>query len=222
MNGSRPHHRPPAPLAAILRLLIRDDARTPEGDYEEYFNLLASEQGRARATAWYLGQLLRLVPERLAAKLYWSLVMWQNYLKVGRRNLSKNKVAAGINMFGLSVAVATCVSVFLLVRDFATMDRFHEHGDRIYLVNHEVLEDGVPRPWGTTPVPLGPAMEAELPQVARAVRVQRRSAHLRYGGDTLPAPVLFADEGFLDLFTFPLRLGTPDAFHEAGSVIISS
>ncbi len=216
------HHTPPAWAAFLLRKLIRDDARTPEGDYEEYFNTLANEESPRQAQMWYIGQLLRLIPERLAARVYWSLVMGKNYLITGRRNLAKNRTASFINIFGLSVAIASCIAVFLMVRDFATIDNFHENRADIYLINHDIVENDEIATWGMSPIPLGPALADEFPQILSAVRIQRSRASFIYGGKVLPESITFADEAFFDMFTFPLRLGTPETLKDINGVIISS
>jgi putative ABC transport system permease protein len=215
------HHTPPAWAAFLLRHLIKDDAQTPEGDYEEYYSSIANDRGVRSALAWYVLQLVRLVPERLSARLYWSAVMWKSYITIGRRNLVKNKTASFINVFGLSVAIASCIAVFLVVRDSATMDNFHENRADIYLINHDVVENDELGTWGMSPLPLGPALADEFPQVKHAVRLQRSRGSFVHNDKVLSEAILFADNAFFDMFTFPLRLGTPGALADIGSVIIS-
>ena len=215
------HHTPPIWAAFLLRHLIKDDARTPEGDYEEYYSSIANDRGVSRALLWYVFQLVRLVPERLSARLYWSAVMWKSYLTIGRRNLLKNKTASFINIFGLSVAIASCIAVFLSVRDSATIDNFHENRADIYLVNHDVIENDELRTWGMSPVPLGPALANEFPHIKHAVRIQRGGVSFVHNDKVLSESILFADNAFFDMFTFPLRLGTPEALADIGSIIIS-
>lgn len=215
------HTPPPRWATFVLNLLLPDEVQTPAGDYEEYYSSIAHEKGSAAAKRWYIAQLFRLISEIIIAKLYWSLVMWKNYLLVGRRNLLKNKVAASINLFGLSAAIAACVAVFLFVKDFATVDRFQENGDRIYMITHDVPENDGFATWGTSPVPLGPALKAEFPQVEEFTRLKYRRALFEYNGKSLSENIVFADDGFFNMFTFPLRLGRPDALKDESTVIIS-
>ena len=63
------HYTPPVWASTILRTLVRDSANTPVGDYEKFFTSLANEEGLAKAYVWYLGQLVRLVPEMMGAHL---------------------------------------------------------------------------------------------------------------------------------------------------------
>ncbi|NQV71872.1 ABC transporter permease [bacterium] len=219
---SQPKHTPPPRWASfLLNQLLPDDSQTPAGDYEEYFSSIARDHGRFAAKRWYAMQLLRLIPEIILAKLYWSFVMWKNYLLVGRRNLLKNKVSSAINLFGLSVALAACIAVFLFVKDFATVDRFHENGNRIYMVTHEVPEAGGLPKWGTSPTPLGPVLKETFPQVEESVRIIQRRALFEYGSKTISESIVFADPGFFNMFTFPLRLGQKSALDNESNVIIS-
>ncbi len=216
------HHQPPHWASRLLELLIQDVANTPAGDYEEYYSALANSSGLRAARRWYLGQLLRLVPERIGARIYWNMAMWRNYLTVGRRNPLRNRVSSTINLFGLSVAIASCIVVFLFVKDFATIDHFHENAERIFVVNHEAAPDEETLTYGMSPVPLGPAMEESLPQVEAAVRMRRRIVTFSTEELSLRQSVLFVDQAFFDLFTFSLRLGITDALKDQAGVVISN
>lgn len=215
------HTSPPKWAGFILNVLLPDEANTPVGDYEEYYSSIAHHRGVFAANRWYATQLIRLIPEILIAKLYWSAVMWKNYLLVGKRNLLKNKVSSAINLFGLSVALAACIAVFFFVKDFATVDRFHENGNRIYMITHEVPENDQLYTWGTSPAPLGPSLESNFPQVEESVRIVRSRAMFEYGNKTLSERITFVDNGFFDLFTFPLKLGQTSALSNESAIIIT-
>ncbi len=146
--------------------------------------------------------------------------MLKTYLLLGFRNLKKNKVASLINLVGLSAAVACAITMFLLLDVINTNDDFHANGDRLFLVGHVEADEQLR--WGTAPVPLGPALEADLPQVERAVRVARYPARVRAGGDAFYEAVAFADEGFFETLTFPLLQGQGTALADPNAVILSS
>ena len=85
--------------------------------------------------------------------------MLKNFLKVAYRNLLKNKGSSFVNIFGLSVAVGCSIVVFLFLEMQFTMDRFHENGERIFLVENIIDRDGNQQLWGDAPRPLGLAMK---------------------------------------------------------------
>lgn len=215
-------HRPPRFTEALLSWLVADEWQTPLGDFEEYYHRLAAEEGHQAARWWYRRQVWQLVPNRLYEKAYWTLDMLKNYFVLAYRNLLKNKVPAAINLFGLSVAVACSVVVYLFIFAHLTFDHFHEHAAEIYLVEHQVAWNGEVQTWGMAPAPLAAALEAEFPQVERAVRMQRHGAQVQHTGERFGGYVSFVDPDFLELFTFPLERGDPAALADPNAVILSA
>ncbi|HMB90908.1 MAG TPA: ABC transporter permease, partial [Rhodothermales bacterium] len=215
------HDRPPRLAAFLLDWLLKDDWHTPLGDFEEYYHELAAERGRWWARWWYRGQVAWLLPDRLYQKSYWGLLMLKNYAKLAYRNLLKNKVASFINVFGLSIAIACSIVVYLFLQNYLSLDSFHENGDRIFVVQHTVERDGQQQRWGTAPAPMGPVLAAAFPQVERAVRLATQGGFVQHGENVFDEYLSFADDGFLDMFTFPLQQGTPEALADPSAVILS-
>ena len=216
------YYDPPRWAALMLGWLLKDQWETPLGDYEEYYNELAAEQGERTARWWYRGQVLRLLPDQLFEKMYWGSVMVKNYWLLGFRNLRKNKVAASINIIGLAAAVGLTITIFLLMQEAILLHDFHENGDRVFLVGHTVEQADEQQLWGTSPVPLGPALAAAFPQVERTVRFADQGAIVRAHRNAFQEKISFADAGFFDMFTFPLLQGQGTALEDPSAVIISS
>ncbi len=147
--------------------------------------------------------------------------MLKNYAKLAYRNLIKNKVPSFINLVGLSVAVGCAIVVYLFVDLHLHMDDFHEDGERIFLVENIIDRDGNLQLWGDAPRPLGPMIEADLPQVEKAVRVAYGGATFQVGETVLRDDIWYVDEDFLVVLTFPLRYGEPTALQDPNAVIIS-
>ncbi|MEO5976409.1 MAG: FtsX-like permease family protein, partial [Chryseolinea sp.] len=59
-------------------------------------------------------------------------VMIQNYFKVAWRIVSKNKIYSIINVFGLSLGVCACLSIYLIAEHEFNFDTFQADKDRIY------------------------------------------------------------------------------------------
>jgi ABC-type antimicrobial peptide transport system permease subunit len=74
--------------------------------------------------------------------------MFKSLFVIALRNLIKNKAYAAINVLGLSLGVACCVIIFIIVRYETSFDDFHSKADRIYRVNlyqktsHGVFQSG--------------------------------------------------------------------------------
>lgn len=136
------------------------------------------------------------------------LTMIKNYLKIAFRALLRNKVHSAINVLGLSLGIACCVLIALFVRDELTFDTFHTKADRIYRVF--VKED-----WGenqqffntTTPMPMGPALKDNLPDIEGFVRLVRINTMVKVGERQFSEGVMVADRSVLSVFDFDLMQG---------------
>lgn len=148
--------------------------------------------------------------------------MLKNYFKLAYRNLLSNKMVSAINIFGLSIAIGCSIVIFLFLYNHWTMDNFHAHGDRIFIVEYVIDNEGQDQIWGTSPAPLGPALESDFPQVERAVRVEAQGCKVYLEDRAFDELVYFADAGYFDMLSFPLRAGSPQALHEPDAVILSA
>jgi putative ABC transport system permease protein len=151
--------------------------------------------------------------------------MLKNYLKTAWRNLLRQKLYAFINIIGLAVGLAFCALIFLYVRDELTYDRFHQQRDQIYRVYKAYYNpDGsVSRNDSWMPMPLGPAIKADLPEAEQSVRFKERQYFARAGDVVLKEDVLFVDSAIFQVFTFPLIHGDPaTALAEPNNIVLSA
>ncbi len=136
--------------------------------------------------------------------------MLTTYFRLAWRNLRANKTVSLINIFGLSIAVACCITVFLFLQNYWTLDNFHENGERIFIVEYVTeTEEGETQTWGDAPAPIAAALRADFPQVERVVRIQREGVRLFNKENVFDEVLDYADTGFFDMFTFPLQYGDP-------------
>ena len=140
--------------------------------------------------------------------------MLKNYLKTAIRNISKYKAFSFINLLGLAIGMACCILILLYVQDELSYDRFHENADRIYRVSREWFnEDGTSNlHLGQVAPPIGPLLLNDFPDIVEAVRLSTPGRMLVSHGDKhfLEENVIFAEENFFKVFTFPLVQGDPD------------
>ncbi|MEM9997602.1 MAG: ABC transporter permease [Bacteroidota bacterium] len=152
--------------------------------------------------------------------------MLRSYFRLAYRTLLKNKVASAINLVGLSIAIGTAITVFLFIHQWMTVNHVHENSDRTVLVHNIVERDGERQLWGDSPMPLGPALEADLPQVERAVRIEQRGATFRYTTESGVEKehrewVMLAEPSFFEIFDYPVLDGEADFLTEPGAVALS-
>ena len=95
--------------------------------------------------------------------------MIRNYLTVAFRNLIQQKLYTFINVFGLSIGIACCILIALLVKHEWSYDAFHENRDTIYqLLLSEVSPEGKIQIKGQQPIDVVPAIKDEMPEVEMA------------------------------------------------------
>ncbi len=138
--------------------------------------------------------------------------MIKNYLKIALRNLQRHPGYTFINVFGLAIGIAFCALLLLYVNDELTYDDFHEHGDRLYRAQRVSFDpDGSSSKDVYLPMPLGPALQADFPDVEAVVRFCTFIEHfIRRGALTAEESVLYADPTLFNAFSFPLLRGNPD------------
>jgi len=152
--------------------------------------------------------------------------MWTNYVKIALRTLRKQKLYGFINIVGLALGIACCLLLGLFVADELTFDTMHTEGDRIFRVARISLdEDGTPSGDPYTPympIPAGPALKTDMPEVEQFVRFKRFDMLVRGDDLTAEEEVVFADPTVLEVFTFPLRSGTTTALERRDGVVLSA
>jgi putative ABC transport system permease protein len=143
------------------------------GDLEELFYADLTRMSPARAKWKYWLRILSLVfsyavKRRKQRGLHSNraatptLYMLPGYFTIARRNLVKNRLYATINILGLSLAIACCIIIFIVVRYETSFDNYHARAERIYRVNlqHNTPE-GIDRT-GRNYTPLAQAIRNEV------------------------------------------------------------
>src|SRR5580700_135770 len=97
--------------------------------------------------------------------------MFKNYLKVGIRNLWKNKAFSAVNIIGLSAGLAVCLLIGLYVVDEINYDRYVPNANTIYRLDADIYFNGTVFNASISPEPLGPTLAREAPQVDQMVRL---------------------------------------------------
>ncbi len=98
--------------------------------------------------------------------------MLKHYIKILVPNLSKQKVLAFINVFGLSAGTASFCLFLLFAVNELNFDKFHENANNIYRIYewHEGMNGGDGAASTSVAMPLGYALKQDLADVVNAVR----------------------------------------------------
>ncbi|MBD3415262.1 MAG: FtsX-like permease family protein [Candidatus Aminicenantes bacterium] len=201
-------------LEFLLRNLVSvDDRENLAGDFEEMYDRIYHQKGKARAVFWYFFQVIILFPVCMKNDLYWSLTMIKNYLKTAFRNIKKFKSYSFINIFGMAMGMACCILIVLFVQDELSFDRYHDKADRIVrLVDGFDVKGGLSRYYALSSAPFAPRLKKEFPEVEETVRIfPGRGRMVEYEEKKFYEDYLFfADASLFKVFTFPLIKGDPE------------
>lgn len=135
--------------------------------------------------------------------------MFRNYMKITIRNIFKDKLHSVINILGLSLGISVAVMIYLFVSNEFSYDTFHQNADRIYEVSHTRFDaDGSPEGYFVhAPIPFGPALEQEIPEIEHAIRFSEEETFVRSKKLTAEEKIIMADRSFFSAFTFPFKSG---------------
>lgn len=150
--------------------------------------------------------------------------MLKNYLISLYRNMFRNKFYTFLNIFGLFIGITGSLFVFLYVSDELGYDKHQPEHDRIYRLESEFIVKSSPTRFATAPIPLGPALSDEIPDIDAMVRLDPyREALFRYEEfEYFETGFYFADSTMFDIFTYNFIYGKPDgALTEPFSIVLS-
>lgn len=143
--------------------------------------------------------------------------MFRNYMTMAFRSLLKNKLISLINISGLSIALASAILAMVFAHSEWTYDLFHANVDRIFRVRLKIRDQVINR----TPLPLGPAIASEMPDV-KVVRVRKGRRSIENGENSFRVSVNYVDPSFLEVFSFPMLMGDAStALRDLHSIVIT-
>ena len=146
--------------------------------------------------------------------------MLPHQLKTALRTLSRNKGYTLLNSIGLSVGVAACLLIFLVIRFQLSFDNFHPAKDRIYRVVSIPYKDGSGyNARAGVALPVASALRIDYPQLEKVAAIFGRDGQVTVLNGTHGAEaekkfneendVYFAEPTFFDIFNFGWLAGDP-------------
>jgi len=150
--------------------------------------------------------------------------MLKNYLITAVRSLLRNKGFSAINIFGLSIGLASFILIALYVYHELSFDRYHKNSDRIFRVVENLRTENELLFQSTSSPPMGPMMMKDFPEVENYVRFQQWSLLVARGEQSAYEQDCFiADSTVFRIFSFPLLKGDPrTALKDPYSVVLTT
>ncbi len=126
-------------------------------------------------------------------------------LRISLRLLWKNKLFSFINVFGLALGLASCFVLLMHVRYETGYDRHHLNRGRIVRVNHDQ--------YAFTPIVMATVLHGYFPEIEKIVRITKfdwSKVYVVKDREFIEEKDwLIADSTFFDVFTVPIKAGSP-------------
>ncbi|RAJ24667.1 ABC transporter permease [Pedobacter cryoconitis] len=155
--------------------------------------------------------------------------MFKLNLKIAWRNLWKNRGYTLINILGLSIAMASCILIFIFVRYQLSFDEGYKNQDRIYrFITHWKYSSFEDDTQGV-PVPLAAAARNDLAGVEKVATISMSDGIIQVkdqnGADRIKTEevVHYAEPDFFEIFELGWLNGKPEkAITEPNTVALSA
>ena len=150
--------------------------------------------------------------------------MLRKNLKVGWRNIFKNKLFSFINIGGIALGLAITTLILFWIVDELSFDKFHKNIDQIYTVyEHQIYSDGQDLFTGCTPYPLNNFLETTYPEIEKATTTYTFNKFpIKYKDKVFEdGPFIFTDNNFLQIFSFNIIEGDKNALTAPDKIILT-
>ena len=217
---------PPRLAAWFLRRYCRDEfLEEIEGDVFELFER-RTESSPAKARLlfhWDVLRFFRLSNIKRIKKSNSNIIqMTRNNFKIAARVLWKQKTNTALNISSIAVGMACFILISLYVSQELSFDKFHEKGERIYRTwTEEDYGEGQRFFYTSSPLPLAPALEENIPEVEATTIVNYGSYLVGEGENRINERVAFVSKNFFDVFTFDILKGNNSQPLGRNDIVIS-
>ncbi len=151
--------------------------------------------------------------------------MWGNYLIVALRVLARDRAYAVINVVGLALGLAACLTLLLYVQYESSYDRWLPGHDKVYQLQTFYADPQTGERTATqmSQYVVAAGLRADVPQIADGVYALTSAPVALRGGEALGVErALMVDGDLLDVLRLPLASGDArTALRDMGSAVLS-
>ncbi len=155
--------------------------------------------------------------------------MFKLNLKIALRNLWKYKGYTAINIFGLSIGLASCILIFIFVRYETSYDKDFANGDRIYrVVSSWKYADGNDDSSQGVPSPLAAAVRNDFSQLEKVVAIKQDGGIVKVRPLAGKAEIksseafYYVEPSFFEIFNYQWLSGKPEQALIAPNTVVLS
>ncbi len=201
-----------------------------EGDLMELYAERKVNNGKWKADVHFIKDVLLLfrpgiIKPTEGTQTLNTYGMYKSYLKVGWRNLLRNKGYAYINLVGLTVGMAVTILIGVWVYDEVSFNKHHANYGRIAEVYQHKGSSGEIQT-GAAPSPLAVELrntfKDDLKQVVRMWWPTSHTLSTQNNEELkMPRVGTFIDKEALEMFTFPMIKGSWQSLNDPASIVLA-
>ncbi len=150
-----------------------------------------------------------------------------NYLITAYRHLLRHRTTTGMNVISLSVGIACCLVVYVIVKHEYTYDNFQPQADRLHRVVSQTEEPSGTNYSGSVCFPMAETLREEVPSVASATQLYARNYAIIKRIDSTGNEqrfqayhTVYADAYFLETFNYPVIAGAQSSLLQRPDEVI--
>lgn len=162
--------------------------------------------------------------------------MFKNYITTAWRNITRYKMFAAINVFGLSLGISACLVIFLIARFQLSFDNYHPGKERIFRIVSDMYSSKFGEDHSSsipTPAPFAIRSEiAGLETVAvfhdyvATVTIPENGAPVKkfakpQHGEEQNSDIVITEPQYFDIFHYDWLAGNPAALKEPYTVVLT-
>lgn len=205
------------------------------GDMLELYARRRRQHSKIRADLLFLWNVIQFIQPFAIRKKHSTyppnhFAMFRNFMKVAYRGMSRQKMYTGITIGGFAIGLATCIVIFLFIRNELSYDTWYK-GKQVYRIYNEWNEKGNMERWVSMTPQMSTILKEQFPEVESSGRLVSYKWFL--AGSDLVRPenntddfyqegVAYADSSLLGILDIPMRYGDRNkALVPVKSVVLS-
>jgi putative ABC transport system permease protein len=153
--------------------------------------------------------------------------MFQNYLLLALRNLKKQRGYAIVNIFGLSIGLASALFIFLYVTDELTFDKFHPYADQTYRLGYRVeFPNGEHEAYPAAPAGWDNYIKDTYPGITAITSYSSAGMPTSIHNEAidkviLTEDIIWAESNLQEILKISIKKGAASPLKEMNSIILS-
>ncbi|HZY78777.1 MAG TPA: ABC transporter permease [Cyclobacteriaceae bacterium] len=138
------------------------------------------------------------------------------------RLIRRDKSYYVVSMFGLALSLASFLFITMFVVDELSYDSIHVNRERVFRITTHLRISDTDFDLATSQFPAAQALHNEYPEIEEAVRLYKTHRFIEIDEHKFGEEVVFADDNFFKVFSFPLLYGDATSIlNEPSNVVLT-